>query len=324
LTVDTAVNDITFNGGSGIDTIVIDNLDLTANTVSLTAVEQIQIQQAVTLDSSMLSGKTFLMDTDGAGNDTLTVTMDSVSVDLSTLAFTSDYAAADTITIDGTGIALAETIVGSSHVDIINGGASGDTITAGAGADTVTGGAGSDYIDLTETVAAIDNVVIDADNAGVDTIVGFAEGAGTDTITLDADDTTDATAAAAAVVAGVATALSTATNTWDISAVAAAVDTADIYEVTTTLDDDVTLSATSTGAQLFEALSSDAGAIASITVGANATSAYLITYQNSNAYVWHMAGDAGDATIESDDVSLEVVITGVASGGITAGDFLMD
>jgi Ca2+-binding RTX toxin-like protein len=80
-------------------------------------------------------------------------------------------AGADTIY----GGAGADTINAGSGADSINGGTGIDNMTGGEGADTINGGAGNDTITLTETTAAVDDVVISYSEAGtnVDTVIGF-------------------------------------------------------------------------------------------------------------------------------------------------------
>ena len=91
-------------------------------------------------------------------------------------------AAADTID-GGSG---ADTISGGNGADVLLGGAGVDSITAGEGADTVTGGPGSDVINLTETTAAVDDVVLtySGQGADVDAVTGFATTATGDEIQL--------------------------------------------------------------------------------------------------------------------------------------------
>jgi len=83
------------------------------------------------------------------------------------------------------GSAGADFIIGSTHNDTINGhggadiiyGGDGvDTINAGDGTDIIVGGAGNDIINLTESVAAIDTVVIEDVSNSADTISNFAAG----------------------------------------------------------------------------------------------------------------------------------------------------
>ncbi len=325
----TAATNITYNGGAGVDTLKLDaatTLDFSTSTLSLTAVEQLDIDGGITVSAAILDGVTMLIAaTDGdVANDVLTIKMNDVDFNGSSLAFASSFGAAgtDSVAIDGSAIALAQTITGTSKNDTITTSSGGDTITAGEGIDTITAGAGTDVINLTETTSVLDTVVIDNSNTGVDVITGFTQG--TDKIAHGANDTTETTAASnPSVFASFATALGTAGNALDWSATIALTDTADVFELTTALDTDVTLTSSSTGAQLFEALSSDAGVISAITIGAATTDAYLVVYQNSNAYVWHISEGDTAASVQSDEVTLEAVINGVSAGALAAGDFVV-
>jgi len=86
-----------------------------------------------------------------------------------------------------TGGANTDTISGGSGEDTIDGGTGSDSLTGGEGADSITGGAGNDTIDLTETTAVNDRVVLAAAaaNNGTDAIVGFAAGAAGDVLVID-------------------------------------------------------------------------------------------------------------------------------------------
>ncbi len=94
---------------------------------------------------------------------------------------------ADTITA-GSGILNAttgggaDTVTGGGLADIISTGSANDSIFGGEGIDSITGGGGSDTINLTETTAVSDVVVLDS--TGIDTITGFAAGASGDEFEL--------------------------------------------------------------------------------------------------------------------------------------------
>jgi hypothetical protein len=74
------------------------------------------------------------------------------------------------------------TINGGTGIDTIVTGDGSQTITPGAAADIVTGGLGADTIDLTEAVAAADDVIITSGLTS-DTVTAFAEA--TDDVLLD-------------------------------------------------------------------------------------------------------------------------------------------
>jgi len=183
VTMSAATNDLTYNGGDGVDTLSVSGtLDLSANTISLTSVEQLSIEGTgdVTLAASVVSGKVMILTSDAAA-DALTIKADSTSVDLGSLSIASGWVAGtDTITIDGTGVSLGQNITGSSFKDTIQTSTTGagDTIFAGEGGDVIEAGTGTNAIDLTETTAVTDTVQY---MGGKDVITGFDfGGTGTD------------------------------------------------------------------------------------------------------------------------------------------------
>ena len=346
----------TINGGDGTDTVKLDaaaTVTYTANNLMLSNVEVLEIDAATTVAASTLSGKTFIVT---GSTNVLTATMDTTSADFSNISF--DSAAADkginvtttAINSSVTGSAARDLIVGNSAIDTLNGGygaddidgkagndvidgqggddtlkgdAGNDTITGGEGIDGITGGAGNDTIILTETTAKADNVIFTgyATN-GVDTIKGFAAGDGVDTLTFASADTSMTTTSANAVMTSTSATLVTGGATWNISADVD--DTAhDVVEVLTILDDDVTLSATSTGTDLMQALSSDSTVAAGITMDATADAFNFVVYQNGNAYVWNVTEAGGDAEAVASETTLIGVVEGVAHGAFATGDILM-
>lgn len=144
-----------------------------------------------------------------AANATTAVTMTGSATAASTLTGGSGAdvitggSAADSLT----GGANADTISGGSGADTIIGGTGSDSLMGGEAIDSITGGMGNDTIDLTETTAVSDRVVLadTATNNGTDAIVGFAAGAAGDVLVIDAF--LDATAMNAKLTAnpGVAT-----------------------------------------------------------------------------------------------------------------------
>ncbi|WP_131655627.1 beta strand repeat-containing protein, partial [Methylocucumis oryzae] len=64
--------------------------------------------------------------------------------------------------INGSGNALANTLIGNASANTLNGGSGNDTLTGGNASDVLIGGAGADSINLTETVAATDTIKIAA------------------------------------------------------------------------------------------------------------------------------------------------------------------
>ena len=233
-------------------------------------------------------------------------------------------AATDTVTItyhvDGDVAEVTVTAANSTDFTIatstagaIGTAAATDSTTAGEGIDIILSGAGNDTIDLTESTSAVDTVYLSGvgDN-GVDTITGFT--VGTDNIIIDASDVTLAGAHSAIWLHWSPVVRRTHRELiWAKS----------IIEITTTLDDDVTLSASSDGDDLLQALSSDATAAASITTDANGEDFYVAVYQGGDAFLFAaINGDAGAATVTANEITLMAVIEDVTAGSLVAGDFI--
>ncbi len=228
-------------------------------------------------------------------------------------------AGADTLT----GNAAIDTIVGGAGADTINGAAGNDILTGGEGADTITGGTGNDTINLTETTAAADIVVMTAAATnGIDTITGFAAGSsGTDTVKLVLGDTTAATTTGnnavfttttAALVAGNAAYVTTGSTT-----------TSDIIEIDVALSSFGNLAANGVvdGSELLKALGSTNVAAGSITATTVADSLYVVAYQGGNAYLYLAADANSNGAIVASEIQLVGVFNGVAQGAFASGDF---
>lgn len=175
-----AAADSTVDGGAGSDTVALDG-DYRAVTLTLSNIETLDVDTDSTntnmfVDSSLLTGATYIVTDSSNGDDDLHVNMDAYTVDLS--ALTIDTTTVGAIVIDGStfGAAGGLTVTGSAAADEVTSGASADIIDTGAGNDTITdSGAGDDNI----TTGAGDDTVTDS-GAGADTI---NTGAGGDTIT---------------------------------------------------------------------------------------------------------------------------------------------
>ncbi len=92
-------------------------------------------------------------------------------------------AGADTITGSATTAMVInsgagnDTIVGGVAADTIVAAAGNDTITTGNGGGSVTGGTGADTIDVTNTISAIDNIVVaSGDGSAAGTVAGTFTG----------------------------------------------------------------------------------------------------------------------------------------------------
>jgi Ca2+-binding RTX toxin-like protein len=279
-----------------------------------------------------------------AGDATNTVVF-SASTALATqpLTMTGSRSAASTLTggigadvITGgsaadslTGGSSADTIDGGLGADSLLGGTGNDSITGGEGADVITGGQGNDTVVLTETTAAIDNVVLEtASTNGVDTYVGFASGTGIDTVTFQTADTTVATAAGAAVFGTIpATTLVTGatyrldTDNTALGGAQAVATTTDVYELLGTNDANGDLSLVTNGTELLKLLGTQDSTATSITTEANGDAYYIIAYDNGNAYMY-LANAGADAIATAAEITLVAVFTNTTVGNFAAGDIL--
>jgi Ca2+-binding RTX toxin-like protein len=191
----TAAEEITIAAGSGSDTLVGGNADLTGATLS--GFEVID-GSTYGLLASQLHNATYVVHAGAALNlDIAGVSVDVAVMDFSGLTFAD---ATDVITVDlsggrdaaillagqsfeyigsdaedeVTGSDNADNISGNGGIDALNGGAGADTISGGAGVDTITGGTGADS--LTGGAAADVFVYTTADHstaAAIDTITDF-------------------------------------------------------------------------------------------------------------------------------------------------------
>jgi len=254
VTVDGGTGSNTLKAVGDMSAVNFSNFAVVEATNNVTAAKVSQFDGASFVLTGTNAGTTFTFGTTAANFDKTTVDLSklvtnnitSFTVDatngLSTALFTSNTpitvngsALADTVTgtangdtLTGNagndtlnGLAGADTINGGAGDDTINGGAGADVITAGEGADAITGGTGIDTIDLTETTAAIDNLLYTAagfTSADADVVTGFAAGTGVDTITVDDTAGAGALTIGARIAAGASSAvdlaaITTAANT---------------------------------------------------------------------------------------------------------------
>jgi len=167
--------------------------------ITIASIETLNIVTSqVTADAATITVATFDVTATGltslvlSGTDSINISGVAVNATTITAAAVTDTGAtAPTVSILGgsanqsiTGSGGADTINGGAGIDTISGGAGidslvggtgADSITGGNGADTITGGSGNDTIVLTETTAAVDDVILNYSEAGanVDTVVGF-------------------------------------------------------------------------------------------------------------------------------------------------------
>ncbi len=179
---------ITIDMGAGTDTLDLDGgaIDLSSAAVSISGFDIIDTAGTATVDSSLVTGKTFTVVSDGANSGgvftrNLLVTEGSNSkiIDLSNVSFSSAIATGaggvTVTTANGT-----NTVTTAAGNDTINGGSGIDTISTGLGNDTVNGSGGADVIDLgggTDTISATMAQIAVADLSAIG-------GAGTDTISI--------------------------------------------------------------------------------------------------------------------------------------------
>lgn len=231
-----------------------------------------------------------------------------------------------------------DTISTGAGADSIIAGSGADVITAGEAADTINGGAGNDSITLTETTAAVDDVILDYSEAGasVDTVIGFTttstgdefqldlsalETAGTSGIhssatnfvEYDSDNGSDGVSAAAASVQVMTTA-------------ASLTDEANVFVLSgaTFADVDEVEDALETGGSFAMAIAAgddfDTAQNAFIVVWSNGTNAYVSSME------FRTVTTAGDTDIEVGDLvglNLAVIsgVTSIASTTFAAGNF---
>ncbi|MBK1618578.1 hypothetical protein CKO42_09030 [Lamprobacter modestohalophilus] len=184
--------DFTIMANGGSDTLnVVDSLDLSDNTVSMTGIDVININSdgdaavdTLKLKSSILDGTSYVV----KGNETtdpdiLEAVMDATTLDLSSLVVDTTSA---TVTVTNTAVnGIAQSIQGSNGADTLNsvgagnvtmnGNGGNDSITTAGGADVINGGAGNDNI-----VSGAGNDTVTG-GEGADNITG---GGGADTIIL--------------------------------------------------------------------------------------------------------------------------------------------
>jgi hypothetical protein len=215
----------------------------------------------------------------------------------------------------------------------ITGSNQADNITGGTGIDVITGGAGADVITLTADAAADILVFNAAATNGVDSITGFAAGAGVDIVRLVNADTTVVTAGGAdAVFVAVNASPSLVVGTaFNLAALALMnTTTTDVIEILGTnadngnlgLDASNGVAGISSGIELLKLLGQSGDAATGITMDAANDMAFVVAYDNGNAYLYHAASGA-DGVVASTEITLVGVFNNVAVGAFATGDFVM-
>lgn len=308
---------VTVSGGSLNDTLAIIQGPVTGNTATLSlGVSGGTGDDAITLTLNEGAITTLSGTVDGGVNS---ATGDSLTINLGAAASTAagQFSLAgltlsnlERVTLNGnaganqiTGSAQAESIVAAAGADTILAGDGNDSITAGEGADQITGGLGSDRIDLSETAAAADTVILSqADIAGgaLDTLVGFAAGAaGADVLSL-VNGLGSGDGNAVIVTANFAG----ATNTFSTVSELVVFDSLIIGTV-------------------------DANSAAAIIGTANAGAAYtagavriFVVGSATESAVFRFVSAGADALVSAGELTQVVTLTGVAPTAFVAGDIV--
>jgi hypothetical protein len=313
------------DGGAGVDTLTTALLN---NKATISNFEILALGQATNdFDASQLAGKTYAV-TGGTDIEiNATSAIDVATIDLSGLAIATATVdvKVDLSKIDATVLLSTQgmTYTGTTAVDTVIGSGNADTITLGNGADTVTAGLGADTIDLTETTAAIDTVIMTTGGAiAADTIIGFKAGAGGDNVDIDLSDinaivtvlnTADAAVAATAAASQIG---QVAVGAYDMGSAAAGDNILNI------VGDYASADALATALEV--------GGTSALTADGTFTAgdAFLVTYDNGTdsflAYVSSTAGAADNATFAADDLTVTNIMTftGIAdSATFVAGNF---
>ena len=211
-----------------------------------------------------------------------------------------------------------DTITTTSGNDTITAGAGDDIINAGTGVDVVTGGTGDDVFNGDGRVVTANRLeVTDFEDAG-DTVG--------DVLKLATEGSTEGTAAGSAPVFATITVSEVAANaTYNLGAVGDTTNT-DVFELIGTdashgnLETDFDTGGT--GAELLKLLSSS-GTAASITNDVKTDKYYIIAYDNSAAYVYHVDGTTDAVAQVAADILPIFKLDGVTADALVQADFLM-
>ena len=211
-----------------------------------------------------------------------------------------------------------DTITTTSGNDTITAGAGDDIINAGTGVDVVTGGTGDDVFNGDGRVVTANRLeVTDFEDAG-DTVG--------DVLKLATEGSTEGTAAGSAPVFDTITVSEVAANaTYNLGAVGDTTNT-DVFELIGTdashgnLETDFDTGGT--GAELLKLLSSS-GTAASITNDVKTDKYYIIAYDNSAAYVYHVDGTTDAVAQVAADILPIFKLDGVTADALVQADFLM-
>jgi acrosin len=165
----TALN---INGGDGTDTLVLSANDYSAQTISLTSIETINVDASgVSLAGSHLTGGSYVI----VGNNG----------QADTLAVVTTVGTGEAVDLSGTASTAKVTLTGGGGADSLTGSSTTASFFAGAAAsDTIVGGAGVDTVTIVFEQSAADKITL---GGGSDVILSTTAGA----TTLTAVEVTD-------------------------------------------------------------------------------------------------------------------------------------
>ena len=296
----------TTNGGAAQGTIVANNFEI----VNVSALTSVGNYTAITLAPS--AGSLGTVNFTGS----LAITGGTVTAGIVTgAAMTGAATLTATMGTAGslTGTANNDVLVGSAGADSISGGAGNDTITGGVGIDIVNVGTGTDTVVIPGTLAA--NIATNRD-----TIIGFNTGTGGDLVNIS-----QAAAGATTYVEFGAVAA-----TYAITSAATAANSVRVVNEFSFNTATPTVSANSLDATLGGANALDGtnlllalgnGGAATLTTTAS-QDAYIVAYQNGNAYLYQASNGAGNTAVVAAEIALIGTFNGVAAGSFDVANFL--
>jgi hypothetical protein len=287
---------ISINGGDGTDTIRITGTASNAIiSVSISGIEKINLEaagpQETTLELTVTSGF----------NDAITITDVAVPASIQTIRLKVDAGGS----VNGSNLAFLGWTSGTDKLQYVS----------NTGNETFTLGAKNSGVDITETV-----VFQAAASNGIDTIKGFTVGTtNNDIILLVNSDTTAPTSNN--VAAFNQHTVGTVSNGSAYTAIATLFANNDVIALNSGNAANADLGAATDGTELLKYLATS-GTASKITVNNSGEKAYLIAYDNGNAYLYH-ADSGNDTNIDANEIKLVGVFEGVAPGGFVAQNVFM-
>jgi len=284
---------ISINGGDGTDTIRITGTASNAIiSVSISGIEKINLEAGgapTTLELTVPNGF----------NDAITI------IDVSGQNQTIKLNVAAGGSVNGSNLAF---LGWTSGADILQ-------YVSNTGNETFTLGAKNSGVNITETV-----VFKPAASNGIDTIKGFTVGATNNDIILLVNSDTTATTSNNVAAFNQHTVV-TVSNGSAYTAIAALFVNNDVIALNSGNVANADLGAATDGTELLKYLATS-GTASKITVNNAGEKAYLIAYDNGNAYLYH-ADSGNDTNIDANEIKLVGVFEGVAPGGFVAQNVFM-